>query len=128
MSKIIESDNFAKKNSIQRRRFKAVSSSLATRASSFQRNPALWLFDFLGMILRLLEPTFECLNQFNKKRSNPLSNSPSSKISSRFHKHKSRFGKRRRGAGLSASTAYLKSGVLASYASLIEEKEKVGLN
>ena len=29
---------------------------------------ALWLFDFLGMILLLLEPTFECLNQFNKKR------------------------------------------------------------
>ena len=31
-------------------------------------NESLWLFDFLGMILRLLESTFERLNQFNKKK------------------------------------------------------------
>ena len=43
-------------------------------------NGSLWLFDFFGMILLLLESTFERLNQFNKKRSNPLIGLSSSKL------------------------------------------------
>lgn len=59
MSKILESDNIAKKNSK-----KTVQSSQLLLSNSsvffpaFEVHQALWLFDFLGMILRLLEPTF----------------------------------------------------------------------
>lgn len=59
MSKILESDNIAKKNSK-----KTVQSSQLLLSNSsvffpaFEVHLALWLFDFLGMILRLLEPTF----------------------------------------------------------------------